>query len=449
MVETSVCMSILHLFYKYVYFKIAYFEWSRYFFFASLIVSITIPLLPNLLQMDTLRLDSLFGMNNLQGESTILVAEDTDFLNDTNKSILYRIPVIKILFIIWLSGTIRFLFLFAKNLISIKMLLKKHKNTRSGKYVIVHTDLSIAAFSFFNYIFLSSVSEKLSELEIKQIIEHEKKHAAEFHSLDNIVFELYRAFFWFNPVSKKILDDIKEIHEFIVDIDITDNRKNPDYSRLILKLSTRKNIFGTVSNFSKDEIKNRIELISAPDSQKIRKRRFSISIPVLILVIIAFYTTTSSINSFAGININNSTKFISPFAEGRYKLTSPFFMKKKPSEVFKNKKWNMNKDDRLLISHPENTYSVKSHSKVFAVSDCKVLKIDTADNWGLNEICISVSFENGITGIYKNLYEVKVKSGDIIKRGNIIGKTGDVRLYPTISFQLLENGKPVNPSLYF
>lgn len=444
LLEVSICMSIMYVFYRYLYFKLSYFEWSRYFFYGALILSLLIPFLPGIFSNEVIyeKLSAIkYSSFNLEGDS-FFIEGDRNFTNDSSKSI--QIPFLEILTIIWVSGLIRYFWVFIRKLMSVKKLIKRAETVESGNYIILKTDVESSAFSFFKYIFINEQFEKLSEEEKKQILDHEKLHSDQYHSLDNIIFDIFRAFFWFNPLSKRITSSLKEIHEFIVDTKLTGNVNKPDYSRLIIKLARSNTYYTGVSSFSKDKIKDRIKLISHPESHKIRRKRFIISIPVLLSVIFTFYMFTSIASAYAVQFDDEALPFIPPFEKGRYRVISPYFYKKRPGEVFK-KSWSINTNSKYVISHPELTYEVKSFSKVLAVADGTISKIDTVDNWGVNEIKIEIDFEDNYKGIYKNLYKTNVKVGDFFKKGDKIALTGDVRLYPTVSFRLKKDNKHINP----
>ncbi len=432
------------MFYRYLYFKLSYFEWSRYFFYGALILSLIIPVLPGIFSNEVIyeKLSSLqYSSFNIQGDS-FFIEGDRTIMTDNSKSL--QIPFIEILSIIWISGLMRYSWVLIRKLFSVRKLIKKGETFRSDNYIIVKSDVDSSAFSFFSYIFLNEKYEKLPQNDRDQILMHEKLHADQKHSLDNIIFDIFRAFFWFNPLSKRVTDSLKEIHEFIVDTKLTGNVNRPDYSRLILKLAGSNTFYTGVSNFSKDDIKDRIKLISYPESHKIRRRRFIISVPVLLSVIFSFYMFTSVANAYVVQFDDDSRPFIPPFDRGRYRVISPYFYKKRPGEVFK-KNWDINTDSKYLLSHPELTYEVKSYTKVLAVADGTVSKIDTVDNWGVNEIKIEIEFEDNYQGTYRNLYKINVKAGQFVIKGDEIALTGDVRLYPTVSFQLKKDNKHINP----
>ncbi len=433
--EASVLTSIFYLFYRYLYFKLAYFVWSRYYLYAVLFFSLSIPLFPGIFNYQTVN-TNIVQILNLTNSGNIngFVNINNSFINGNNPVINLSVSV-KILLILWISGVIRFLFILTKQIFSVIRLIKTGQKSFDGKYTIVKSNFKGSVFSFFKYIFINEQFNRLTESEQNQIIRHEKIHATQYHSLDNLIFEIHRAFFWFNPVSKLIAADIKIIHEFIVDNLITENKNKPDYSKLILKLSSKPGEYTAVSNFSKEEIKNRIKLISFPEKEKIRKRRFIISVPVLIFTLLASWLIVSSTNSYIKNTNINKKPYHKPFDKNTYKIISPYFENRKI--------------DGLTVSHKEVSCEVKSFSNIYAIETGITTHINTKNIFGLKEITLTEKLNTGYTVIYSGIYQVFTQVGDSIKKGEKIGKTGDIRLYPAVNIKITKNGKTYNPENFY
>ncbi len=432
--EVSVLTSIFFLFYRYLYFKLAYFVWSRYYFYLILFASLIIPLLPSMFNAESvlLKIENLIGIT-ANGNNAFVNVKDSFLLGQN--SFFSGIPIVEIVFIIWVSGFIRYIFFILKSVVSIIRLINKGEKKEDGDFTIVRTNTDNPAFSFFNYIFTNISFSKLQEVEQKQIIKHEKIHAKQKHTIDNIIFEIFRAVFWFNPVSKLISVNVKIIHEFIVDNELTGNKNIPDYSRLIVKLAAQKSQGLMVSSFSKEEITSRIKLITFPETEKIRKKRFAISIPVLIITMFASWMIISTINVYALNKEDVKKEFHKPFKKNSYKIISPFFENKKVDDLF--------------ISHKEVSYELKSFSDIYSVETGIIINIEEKDIFGLKEYTVSEELQNGYLIKYKGIYKVKVNVGEKIEKGKLIGIAGDIRLYPKIDIQIIENGKSINPETLY
>ncbi|GIV35995.1 MAG: hypothetical protein KatS3mg032_0374 [Cyclobacteriaceae bacterium] len=84
------------------------------------------------------------------------------------------------------------------------------------KQIIELPSSAFLAFSFFNRIFIST-SFQLSDKDKERILKHEEVHRKRLHSLDILLIEVIRIFFWFNPVLPVYKKEIVQVHEFEAD----------------------------------------------------------------------------------------------------------------------------------------------------------------------------------------------------------------------------------------
>ncbi len=345
---------------------------------------------------------------------------------------------------LYLSGLVRYLIVFIRNNTKIVKLIQQSNIQDIGGYKLALYKGKATAFSWFRYIFINQKFLKLKPNEQAQIIEHEKIHAHQLHSLDVLIYEILEIFFWFNPLVTKSKQTLKNIHEFIVDSEILNHTNAEEYSNLLIKLSVASPDLSTINNFSKTPLLDRIWLMAFPTPEKLRKIRFASGIPLMMAVLISYSFIISEINrSTERLQIFKKSGFEMP-VKGDYQIVSLFFEKKPLNE-------EENLDDsnyQILISHPEVSFSTESFSNVYATQKGTVKKIVKKDNWGIEEIEIEIEHNQQFTSKYRGLEKSLVKEGDIVKQGQEIAKTGDNRLYPTISFQLLKKEKPVDPFSY-
>jgi murein DD-endopeptidase MepM/ murein hydrolase activator NlpD len=345
---------------------------------------------------------------------------------------------------LYLSGLVRYVIVFIRNNAKIINLIQKSDIQEIEKYKIVLYKGKVTAFSWFSYIFINPRFLSLNQKEQAQIIEHEKIHARQLHSLDVLIYEILEIFFWFNPLVKKSKKTLKNIHEFIVDDEILNHTDAQQYSNLLIKLSVPNPDVSLANNFSKSPLLDRIWLMAFPTPERLRKIRFASGIPLMIAVLVSYSFIISEINrSTDRLQLYKKTAFEMP-VKGDYQIVSLFF-EKKPL----NNQENMEKNDyQVLISHPEVSFSTESFSSVFATQKGIVKNIKKRDNWGIEEIEIEIAHARQFVSKYKGLEKSLVKKGDTVEQGQKIAKTGDNRLYPTISFQLVKKGKAVDPFEY-
>jgi hypothetical protein len=389
--------------------------------------------------------------NPVSGESILQIKQTKGFvfeLPDFLKNKKYM-TIGNFILIVYVSGILSKLVIFIQDFISVSKIIATHPKKSSYGFYIVELKNHLSTFAFLNYIFLNEDYKTLSDKEKKQVLKHEIVHARQLHSLDIIVFELLCAIYWFNPIVKRIKNSISEVHEYIADSLVAERKQRGDYSRLILKLALKKTGQMIASYFSKSQIKNRLTMLAETESDKLRKLRFIISIPVLLIVLFALSFCKEIIReSYSPRYSQQNAIFFNPLKHN-FKIITPFFTNKKLSEIYRNEKWKKNNNSQFKISHPLITYQVQNFTKVFASNAGVIKKVEKLDNWGLMEYHIEIEHNMEFTSIYKGLYKVIVKNGDSIEKDKAIGITGDTNLYPTFSFQLLQNKKPVDPMLFF
>ncbi|MEM6802521.1 MAG: peptidoglycan DD-metalloendopeptidase family protein [Bacteroidota bacterium] len=114
-------------------------------------------------------------------------------------------------------------------------------------------------FSAFNFIFVGRELEILSKSEQEVVLSHERIHAKEWHSVDLLLVDLLRVIFWFHPLKNIVKRDIQELHEYIADDKVAKDRHA--YSRLILSLHTSTNLRLPIHAFAYSPLKQRIHML--------------------------------------------------------------------------------------------------------------------------------------------------------------------------------------------
>lgn len=445
LIESTICFTIMYSFYKYVFYQSTHFVWNRWYFILAVIISLIIPIVPFPFSLVNHSAgNNLLMISPSDGTGLMVFTKQTSFWE--RFSFLSANPYFNlnnILLGIYLSGLVRYLIVFVRNNIKIINLIQHSDIRNAGKYKIALYNGKTTAFSWFRHIFINKSFLSLPENEQAQILEHEKIHAKQLHSLDVLIYEILELLFWFNPLVRKSKQTLKNIHEFIVDDEILNTADAEQYSNLLIKLSAAGTGLAQVNNFSKSPLFDRIWLMAFPTPERLKKARFISGIPLMIAVLISYSFMISEINrSTDRLQIIKKSGFEMP-VQGDYQIVSLFF-EKKPLSDDEGKK----SDYQILISHPEVSFSTKSFNPVFATEKGVVKKVTKKDNWGIEEIEIEIKHNQQFTSRYKGLEKSLVKLGDEVEQGQKIAFTGDNRLYPTIGFQLLKKGKPVDPFKY-
>ncbi len=443
LIESAIGFSIIYSFYKYVFFQTTHFEWNRFYFYFALIISLLIPLIPFPFSTNISAFfnQSSYIINPVDGTGLLIYTENENTLLKWASLLNSNsyLNVKNLFYVIYFSGVIRFLIVFVKNNLDIFRLIKKAELRTDHKFIIAQIPYNETAFSYFKYIFLGNKYKLLDNNEQEKVLVHEKIHAAQWHSLDILIYEIYEILFWFNPYVRKAKKTLKDLHEYIVDTEISTQENPYQYSNLLIKLSTNTIRTKLVNLFSRNPLRDRIKLLAFPESKKLKKLRFISGFPVLILIIISYSFVVSEINlSINSLQFTGNESFAEPVFFGG-QLISGFFVKKELQQE---------QNYHIIISHPELSYSTESFTKIIATKKGKVTNIKEIDNWGLKEFEITIKHNKNFTSIYKGIWKTKVRLNDKVKKEQIIALSGDKRLYPAFSYQLLLKGKPVDPLAY-
>lgn len=104
---------------------------------------------------------------------------------------------------------------------------------------------------------------------------------------------------------------------------------------------------------------------------------------------------------------------------------------------------------KTLVSHQGVDYTVPTGSRVFATADGKVKEVKTRKTTSGRYIIIDHG--GGYETQYSHLSRIDVKKGQKVRRGDIIGLTGNsgLSLSPHLHYEVKFNGMRVDPIHYF
>jgi len=114
-----------------------------------------------------------------------------------------------------------------------------------------------------------------------------------------------------------------------------------------------------------------------------------------------------------------------------------------------NQEKSINFYDDTYYQNTGIDYISDTEFDILSILDGTILQVKENDKTGKE---IEIEHKNGLISIYQSLSEVSVKKGDIVSRGQVIGKSGtnelDKDLGNHLHFEMIENGNTVNPNNY-
>ena len=177
-------------------------------------------------------------------------------------------------------GTLGLLTKFGFDFYNLLKIFKGKTIARQADFKFIDTTENIAPFSYFNTIVYNS--SLYSSLELQSILEHEKIHSDQNHTVDVLIARVFCAVFWFNPFIWWYKNAILQNLEFIADREATKKLSDKKaYQLTLLKITTHENCVAITNHFYQSLIKKRIVMLNKNQSQQWNSWKYFLIIPVL------------------------------------------------------------------------------------------------------------------------------------------------------------------------
>ncbi|WP_343706561.1 M56 family metallopeptidase [Flavobacterium sp.] len=188
-------------------------------------------------------------------------------------------------------GFLAFMIKFALDFYSLNSVLKGKKIEQQSDFKFIDVDENIAPFSYFDYIVYNSSLYTAAELE--NILEHEKVHSDQKHTVDVLISRIFCILFWFNPIvwlyKKAILQNLEFIADSEASKKIADKKA---YQYTLLKITTHETCVAITNHFYQSLIKKRIVMLNKNQSKKRNYWKYSAVIPALGAFVLLFQIRT-------------------------------------------------------------------------------------------------------------------------------------------------------------
>jgi TonB family protein len=276
LIKSGIALAAFYILYIMLLKGETFFRFNRYYLIAAILLSMVLPLL-SVIPFKTTTGGALY--------STLFeVATITD--SSIDKAVAEKPGFVQMAAYFYLAVAALLLLRFLVRLGRLFHIIRNNGITTIENMKFVFTKENIAPFSFFNLIFLHRESK--TDLDISGIIDHEKYHIREWHSLDIILVELLTVFQWFNPVVWQYRKSLKLLHEYLADERVLRQGINSiHYQNLLLTQSTGLHVSGITNNFNHSLIKNRIIMMTKTKSGLAARLKVLVAVPVALLLAIA------------------------------------------------------------------------------------------------------------------------------------------------------------------
>ncbi|RTY96661.1 M56 family metallopeptidase [Flavobacterium sp. GSN2] len=274
LIKSSGLIALFYLAYHFMLRKETFFTSNRWFLLLGLFTSILLPLVVFTKTIWVEPTPVNYDWSSLP-ISTIIDEDHTQEYIFLALAVLYCI------------GTLCLFTKFGFEFYSLQKIVKGKTIKRQANFKFIDLKDNLAPFSFFNTIVYNSSLYSSSELE--NILEHEKVHSEQNHTVDVLISRLFCIVFWFNPFiwfyKKAIIQNL----EFIADSEATKKISDKKaYQLTLLKITTHENCVAITNHFYQSLIKKRIVMLNKNQSKKSNSWKYTLVLPVLVAFVFLF-----------------------------------------------------------------------------------------------------------------------------------------------------------------
>ncbi len=449
---------LLYLFYRIVLRNTGHHAFNRGFLLITLIAAFLIPFIEISLPEEVHTSEEINVIMWLS-EPTAGI-EEFDLVpvkSESTRSYWYLMP--------WFYGLVA-LVLMIRSVFYLSLLtkLKKHSEIIRKRWFKLFKISHDRPFSFFSNVFIPKSLFGTDSFE--QILAHECEHVRQHHSIDRLLMDFVVSLFWFNPFIYLYRNALIEIHEFQADEVVLNRFNDPiGYQEILYSQLQSAQYSGLVSHFNFSMIKKRIVMMNK--QRKMSGWVHMLTVPVTLLVIFAFSSKEAmeplndvgdEIASIIGpedgldwwsLSLTESNPDpVEPQGQAQENIPEILPLKStqnvKMTSGFGRRIHPIYKVEKM---HKGMDFSCPIGSEIIATANGKVAAVKTFDGGYGKLITIS---HGEYTSRYAQLSEFKVKEGDVVKKGDVIGLSGSsgASTAPHLHYEVLHGDMHLDPMKY-
>ena len=208
----------------------------------------------------------------------------TGEIQNTGNSI---IPDLKLmLLVLYVSGVLFILTLIIRQGRSLLRAIKRSEIISFRPVKLIKTHDYTSAFSFFSYVF---VNPSITDIETKEIMNHELVHIRQKHWFDLLLVEMLCMMQWFNPLVWIYVRFIRQNHEYLADEVALQRTSDPAiYRAVLLNQIVGAPVVSLINSFNYSPNKKRFSMMKNIISSPYRKLKILLILPVFAIVLYAF-----------------------------------------------------------------------------------------------------------------------------------------------------------------
>jgi hypothetical protein len=317
--------------------KETFFTANRWFLLAGLVTSVVLPLVvfTKIIWVDPLPV--AYDWSSLPKRSLV----DEDY---TEKYIYIGLALAYSL------GALGLLTKFGFDFYSLRKIVKGQNIVNHNDFTFIDSPENIAPFSFLKTIVYNS--DLYTVIELQNIIEHEKVHGEQNHTVDVLIGRLFCILFWFNPLVWLYKKAMIQNLEFIADNQalkrISDKKA---YQITLLKITIQDNCVALTNPFYQSLIKKRIVMLNKNQSKKRNSWKYAVILPALTGFMVLF-----QVEVVAQEKVQNTTTKLQPISPTTAEVVQQDSIKKLKTILGSNdKSKGVNADTEIYIDGKKAT----------------------------------------------------------------------------------------------
>jgi len=419
MLKSSVSMALLYVAYSLFFKNTTYFQLNRFYLILSLFISLIIPLIT----IGKITVNEVAGSTDPATTSietiyTPIVRAQFYMAEEVYPKLTFPF----FLFIIYVAGVLIFLIKFIFQITRLFLFLMKGTEMTLQRYSVISTEGKYPTSSFFRYILWNNKAS-YSEADTDRIISHELIHIKQLHTLDNVLLELLKIVYWFNPFIYLYNKSIKQNHEYIADERVLKTNSNvEEYTALINKQILNNLGYQLSNNFNMSNLQKRVNMMTKSRSSLIALLNYVIAIPVTTVLILFF---TFSLKTDVTAQNNSSGKFIE--TSGTYSGKNVYVKSPVREKNFSIKNIFVN-DKVVMQDQKTDAFEINLKTLGFKKNDAVAIRIEYTSETKAAPVFINPEVLKGaasvsvkgelkkitLNGIYKdkNIYVTNFKNQD-------------------------------------
>jgi len=293
-IHVTILLSVSYIFFLIFLQRETFFALNRWILLACVTLSFVLPMFEmpqewsfrqaeTVAVVENLPLKAIDSQNQNLEENTIIntteITIPTETTTSTASGILTQFTWQQLLLYLYYLGIGIFLINFFVQLVLLFYHAYRLPSIKDGRYRIIELNEDKAPYSFWNNIFINP--SKYDWDTYNQIIEHEKIHVKQRHTLDILLSELVVVLQWFNPFAWWYRKVVENNLEYLTDNQMLLKGTNKEmYQMNLLKISAPDFPLNITTNYNQSFLKKRIVMMETKKSSARSSWKYLFLIPL-------------------------------------------------------------------------------------------------------------------------------------------------------------------------